>query len=503
MLQLSFDDYLSQYQSTKSFNASSYQKSIFQWVENGEGSCVVNAVPGSGKSTTLVESSHYIPSRLSSQFLAFNKHIVEELKTKLPRNVSCSTIHGLGFSSIKRILTKTKVNGNKYSKLIRQYLIDKNVTKNKSDYENLAELIRLTQLTLTDFNNYQEFVNLINYYDIPIQNNYHFWQQAVCDILEQGIKLASVEVSFDDMIYLPNILDLPIKSSNFLFVDECQDLNQAQLSLVMKAFNSSTRGLFVGDKYQSIMGFCGADIHSIDNIINQTKAIQLPLSISYRLPKSHIELANKIYNVIESAPHAIEGIVDMFYRSNIPDYVEGNDLIICRCFAPIVRVYFSLIRNGIPAQIKNKDISNQLISLLNTVFPNHYIPISINEFERQLDIYFNQKQAELLEQDNNLAIINLMDKIETLNVIYSSHQCNTITNCISAINQLCKPSNNVNPVNLTTIHGAKGLEAERVFLLRPDLIPHSLAKKDYEIEQEKNLMFVALSRSKHTLFFCT
>ena len=68
-----------------------------------------------------------------------------------------------------------------------------------------------------------------------------------------------------------------------------------------------------------------------------------------------------------------------------------------------------------------------------------------------------------------------------------------------AIANLSKPTNNA--VNLTTIHGAKGLESHRVFHLRPDLVPHPRAEKDWEQQQEKNLYFVALTRAKQDLFF--
>jgi len=58
-------------------------------------------------------------------------------------------------------------------------------------------------------------------------------------------------------------------------------------------------------------------------------------------------------------------------------------------------------------------------------------------------------------------------------------------------------------VTLTTIHGSKGLEATRVFHLKPDLVPHPKAEKDWEKEQEGNLKFVALTRAKQDLFFAS
>ncbi len=48
---------------------------------------------------------------------------------------------------------------------------------------------------------------------------------------------------------------------------------------------------------------------------------------------------------------------------------------------------------------------------------------------------------------------------------------------------------------------AKGLEAERVFILRPDLMPLSRARQAWEQQQERNIEYVAYTRSKSALYF--
>ncbi len=54
---------------------------------------------------------------------------------------------------------------------------------------------------------------------------------------------------------------------------------------------------------------------------------------------------------------------------------------------------------------------------------------------------------------------------------------------------------------LSTIHRAKGLEANRVFFLNPSQVPHPKAVMDWEKVQEMNCKYVALTRAKQTLFF--
>jgi superfamily I DNA/RNA helicase len=54
-------------------------------------------------------------------------------------------------------------------------------------------------------------------------------------------------------------------------------------------------------------------------------------------------------------------------------------------------------------------------------------------------------------------------------------------------------------VCLSTIHKAKGLEADNVFILCDSLMPSKFATKKWEIEAEQNLIYVALTRPKKTL----
>ena len=56
-------------------------------------------------------------------------------------------------------------------------------------------------------------------------------------------------------------------------------------------------------------------------------------------------------------------------------------------------------------------------------------------------------------------------------------------------------------VTLSSIHRAKGLEASHVYILRPELLPHPMAKRPWEQVQEKNIEYVALTRSLDTLSF--
>jgi len=54
-------------------------------------------------------------------------------------------------------------------------------------------------------------------------------------------------------------------------------------------------------------------------------------------------------------------------------------------------------------------------------------------------------------------------------------------------------------VKLSSVHRAKGLEANVVWILCPDLMPHPKAEQPWEQEQEMNLKYVAITRAKREL----
>jgi DNA helicase-2/ATP-dependent DNA helicase PcrA len=260
------------------FSPSTYQKAIFEWLAQGQGSCVVSAVPGSGKTTTLIKGANYIPKYLQSRFLAFNKHIAKQLEQKLPRHIKSSTIHSLGLSSIcRRYRGMPEINKRKYSQLATSYLSDRRVF-DPLERRRLIDLVKFTQLTLTDPYESLALKQLCHHYGIKTSGNWDFVQRAICQVLEYGIHIAGESVSYEDMVWLPNVLNLPVGNYDFLCVDEAQDLNKAQLELVLKAHAEGARGIYVGDKHQAIMGFAASDHRSISNIIERT----LPLVCPYR-----------------------------------------------------------------------------------------------------------------------------------------------------------------------------------------------------------------------------
>jgi superfamily I DNA/RNA helicase len=82
------------------------QEAVFDAVRS-DANVAVRAVAGSGKTTTIVEAAKYAPGRVA--FVAFNVHIVEELRPRLPQNVEARTAHSLGLRILRQYVPDTKM----------------------------------------------------------------------------------------------------------------------------------------------------------------------------------------------------------------------------------------------------------------------------------------------------------------------------------------------------------------------------------------------------------
>ena len=289
----------------------------------------------------------------------------------------------------------------------------------------------------------------------------------------------------------------------FVLVDECQDLNESQKKLVQILAGKTGRIIAVGDPYQAVMGFAGADNNSYHNIVKSIKAIELPLSICYRCPISHIDLVKKEFpNIpIQPSPNAAQGMIKKIKSEKIFKYIQDKDMVIGRKTSPLVGLCIQLIGRGKKAVVKGKKIGQQLSKEIDelTKLPNYYWQVFSDCLKQYRAIKINQYQG-LDKQEELVEIIN--DKLNAIETVYQSNpQCQDIEDLKFEIDKLF--SDNEAPITLSTVHRAKGLEANRIFIWCPDHLPLTWRdQQDWQYQQERNLLYVALTRSKSELFIC-
>jgi superfamily I DNA/RNA helicase len=256
---------------------------------------------------------------------------------------------------------------------------------------------------------------------------------------------------------------------------------------------------------QCINAWCGADPEAFDKFLEESNTITLDLPISYRCPKQVIELAQTLVPKIEAAEGAIEG--EVVYDENIYNPVPG-DMVLCRNTAPLVEIYMSYLRANKKAYIVGKDIGSNLIEMIEST-KQEYLGkslISDGVFIRLYERLFEERglmitKNGLDEKDATFSepVMRLYDSIQSLEVL--SEGLDRSCELIEKIKAIFIDNEKRDGIRLSTIHKAKGLEADNVFILCPSLMPSKLAKEKWEIEAEFNLMYVAYTRAKKKLAF--
>lgn len=509
------------------FKPSSYQLAVYDFIKNGKGNLSVSAVAGSGKTTTIVEAAHLIRGR--SLFCAFNKEIAETLKQRLPTHVEASTIHSAG----RRLIVEyTKIRNlslrhDKYKRIMQGYFhANPNVWKSvarvmddpegECDYDEedvmkeLEKFFQLMRLTLTPTETfamedlaetYQ--LNAVFFFISCVRTSQFLTFVQSC--LQQGHILAETgEIDFTDMIYMPNVWQHYGASYDWVFVDEAQDLSAAARKLVM-GMGRKGRMVFVGDPYQAIMGFAGADFQSYQAIISEANCTVLPLSVCYRCPSNHVSLAATIVPHIEPSAFATVGVLQEIPQREIVDMADQGDMILCRLNAPLLSLCLSLLANGVPAKIRGRDVGQGLIALATKIEKRIAKALARGDgsfrdlFITALNAWLFNETKILEEKERHHMIEAAKDKANMLMILLDNAGVTSVSGMKNHLNNLF--SDDVSPVILSTVHKAKGLEADRVFIVSPHKLPlvfkHST---DAQRIQEQNLRYVALTRAKKELY---
>lgn len=493
------------------------QENIFEYAQKGVDNIVVQAVAGAGKTTTLIECVKRILKHDPTKrilLLAHNKSTRDTLKERLKeerKNVKVYTLHGLAYRLFQEHFEMTPdINDNKYRDYINQNM--NNIASemyqtlkgpSKMMYKaNLFELINKARHNLKQSEG--EIKKMaIRKYGIPIvADECHL----AARILRWGTENLDL-VDFQDLLYLPHEKGYRTNkyTADIIFLDEAQDASLAQQDIIKRCFKRNTRLIVFGDRDQTINSWCGSDTEAFDNFQKSENfnkpSKTFPLTTNYRCGKKIIEYAKKYTNNdIKARDDAHEGSINF----NVSlESVNNGDMILCRNTAPLMELYRRGIKTGKKMYFRGEELGQRLKESVDCAMGDSIGDIIYNMKKRLIalwDFFTLESGLDARETMLNPSIISLYDTIKTMENLPES-----ISNREKLHNFIIEMFSNEGKegIQLSTIHRAKGLEADNVFIICPSLIPSRLSQLEWEIEEEKHLQYVMCTRPKNTLNFIT
>jgi DNA helicase-2/ATP-dependent DNA helicase PcrA len=442
-------------------------------------------------------------------FAAFNRSIATELKARVPPGTKASTINGLGFGACHKAF-KLKdgdgaVNEYRVGDVIRELL--GRDPKDPTLYASACQLVDLARQNLTDLSADPDGAldELAAQYDVALYDDGGDYASRIFDLVPKVIeRLKDVNrdgcVDFVDQVWLPVVLGLPMWEYDLLLVDEAQDLNRAQHALVLRA---GRRLVLCGDPRQAIYGFAGADSASMDRMREQLDGrggvTDLPLTVTRRCGKRIVEEARKIVPDFEAHPSNPEGVVSTARyarpsgstEATYHGRVEDGDMVLCWKNAPLVGQCFKFIREGRKANIQGRDVGRGLVSTINKLGAES-VPDLIRRLENWYARETENEQARKNPSDDRLQ--RLSDRFQCL--LCFTEGAESVPAVVTKIESVFADHKG-DGIRLSSIHKAKGLEAKRVHLLRPEgcELPAEWCRTETQREQHRNLLYVAQTRA--------
>jgi superfamily I DNA/RNA helicase len=521
---------------------SHYQEDIFAFVKDPHDArfelpfrknAVVEAVAGSGKSTTAVAAMAYIPQGLVAIFLAFNKAIAEDLKGK---GVNARTFHSLTYGPVTKSRMINNVEGNKLRMILKRELNGDDEFVYGTFAARLVGMAKQVGIGCLVEDVEEEWHKLIQHHDLELENEKGNVPRAV-EIARQLLMWSndSNMLDFDDLLYLAVKDGIALPKFDFVFVDEAQDTNAIQRAILRKILKPESRLICIGDPAQAIYGFRGADSQSLQLLADEFECARLPLTVSYRCSQAVVKHAHKYVSHIEAAPNAPEGeVMDLSKMKlskiikNTADGLAGNapctfmdpesgemlvtesdivgfrpdDLIVCRTTKPLVELAYRCLRAKVPVRIMGRDIGIGLKVLINKMKANSIddLQMKIEHWaEREVDKAIAKQLESKAEsvQDKADCILCMIDSLGEDDPDETVEPIRTIGALLAMIDDMFDESKKA--TTLASIHKSKGLEAPRVFWLNSLKCPAPWAKQDWQKQQEVHLCYVATTRAIYTL----
>jgi superfamily I DNA/RNA helicase len=486
---------------------SSQQQTIINWFQfpdTGKQNMVARSRAGVGKTTILVAGMTVAPEA-DKLVCAFSKIIEQELTKRFAgTNVVAKTLHGIGFSCVRRYRERLHIDASRADALALKVcgknapdsivrLVSKLHTKGREIAPHATTLGHLTNIAIRHDCEPDEMWAASGF-------DLNYIERKALEAMEIASQVQSGEViDFADMIFLPVRNGWMAPAYDIIAVDEAQDMTTSQLELALGVLRPGGRFAIFGDDRQAIFGFRGADSNSLDRLKLELNAVELPMTVTYRCATSIVEQAQRLVPDFTAGPANPEGAVTDLLYSELVASAQPGDFILSRTNAPLVPTAMALLKAGKRTRIAGRDISKTLLAVIRKLKARS-VPDLLSKISAWESREVSRQEALLTAGATDSRRRTVESKIETLR------------DQASMLSELCEGAESIAAVEkrmetlfsddergvagfitCSSVHRSKGLEADRVFILTDTLKENA--------EEERNIVYVAVTRAKRELYY--
>ena len=312
---------------------STQQKAVEECFLNEQVNIIMGARAGSGKTTMLKHLASFRKSGETMVYLAFGKKNASEGRKKMPREVASSTTHSFCGRWLRDHYKLPEKSSENKTFLLMEDIYPQMGNKDRRRIRKAAfRLVGLAKNFAVMPGDSDALRAVMDQYEFELQTpedpeedpdkEYKLVVEIANEVLEKSLPKHGLIYDYNDMLWWPIVMGLQPPKFDVVLADECQDFNACQIELLRRLEIRGARIVAVGDPYQAVFRFRGADSDAYDKLnamlgTTTRGSKELILPTNYRCCKAVVRytIANTIVKDLEFAPDAIEGSVieDMGY----------------------------------------------------------------------------------------------------------------------------------------------------------------------------------------------
>jgi DNA helicase-2/ATP-dependent DNA helicase PcrA len=476
--------------------------------------------PGSGKTTYLLnlveqELESGVPAR-SIGYFAFTRKAANEARDRAIAKFNelnaetdfpyFRTLHSLAYRCL-RVSNNEIMKPENYREFARQAGLDMSVSSGDEEFVVQTDNPILNEINLARIRG----VDLRTHYNrsgLSIEwFHFEFVERAY-----RHYKYSNNLMDFTDL--LEQIVQEPdyLPKLDVLIVDEAQDLSRLQWEMVIQLAERANRTFIAGDDDQAVYNWAGADVKTFLSLDGEVKVLQQ----SYRVPAKIHALANKVVSRIRSRqekewhPRTEEGRIFYYEDFEHVNVTQGEWLLLASTNYMLNDLHEWLKSQGLMFERHGqRSISENILTAVlgwEALRKGKAMPMPVvKTIYRFLGAEFVKRGFKTLRDIDPNGEYTMTQLQESFGLLADDIWHKVLTKISDAQRQYIisilrrgARLNDKAPIKLSTIHGAKGGEADHVLLLT-DLSPKFAKEYAYNADDVNRLLYVGLTRAKETL----